>query len=991
MIEKTQYFSILKQLHDVCRNNPTPSLTGMDAYNEIMNFLCLRHMSDNNEKDDLKTLYENYCTQEKIDEDTKNENYKKAKNKSGNEYNFYYEELSKKLLPRTINSKENNEIAFVKIMGKAINNLKVSVGRLTNLFYKEEGAEIGDGGKKAQKLINKIYEKGFLPLDTKGKFNLNLFPYDGIGEGYEKFMKDAGQEGGNAGQYFTNIQVVNYILKKIKVKPTDKVIDPFAGSGGFILPIKKLGVKNENIYAREHDDKIYKFLRFNSMIAELDVDKNIMKGDSFDYHDSLEPYENFFDIVVSNPPYGMSIDINLEGDEKKQKYWNVMKGVKKNTIKDSMGLSLYSIIKSLKSGGQSGIVTERGVLNNGTETNSWQKKLRKYLLENTSVKEILLLPKGIFSYTDFDTAIIIFEKGKKTDKIVFNEGYFKDEDKGKSNKIMHVKENILTISIKDIINKDWSLKYDDYVEKKELQCAENNYKILGEICEFIRGKALKIGDMISGTYGVIGGGVNLMEETHNIFNCEENKILMSNDGSYAGYFNKFNKKLFITSHCNYIKMKNNINVNENFLFYYLKIFQQKFITKEDDGGFQKGQAQPSINIPKMYREFKVPILPITHQEEIVLCIKKLFGSDYKELDKMVSKLKAYDLFSPLLSKNYDDFAKIYDLYKDVCNLEKVYGEREDHKRALIKKCFKTVKGVEKPLGEVCEIKRGKSLPKSNIISGIIPVISGCAKIINYHNISNYKSKNSIFMARVGSAGDVMTYNGDVYLTDLSFAIESKNIINKYLYYYLLNFNENVKKLCASNGPPNINTSILCNKLIIPIPSPEDQEKVVKMIEAIDKADSEYNKTIESIKKMIENIYTNIEMRCESNVINDNETEDKTDDDNDEQSNKSSKSSKSATSSDSKPEKPNNPIKKTAKSKDPEPEEETVLVGKVECIKVGNKYYKYTNSERGELYAITNDNGSVKLYKKPVVKKVEMDDDLNELEKELGNIPKMKAK
>ena len=64
---------------------------------------------------------------------------------------------------------------------------------------------------------------------------------------------------------------------------------------------------------------------------------------------------------------------------------------------------------------------------------------------------------------------------------------------------------------------------------------------------------------------------------------------------------------------------------------------------------------------------------------------------------------------------------------------------------------------------------------------------------------------------------------------------------------------------------------------------------------------------------------------------------------------------------------------------------------MQCIKVGDKYYKYTNGERGELYAITNDNGSVKLYKKPVIKKVEMDEDLDELEKELGNIPKMKGK
>ena len=34
---------------------------------------------------------------------------------------------------------------------------------------------------------------------------------------------------------------------------------------------------------------------------------------------------------------------------------------------------------------------------------------------------------------------------------------------------MYINENILTISFKDIVNKDWSLKYEDYVEKKDIE------------------------------------------------------------------------------------------------------------------------------------------------------------------------------------------------------------------------------------------------------------------------------------------------------------------------------------------------------------------------------------------------------------------------------------------------------------------------------------------------------------------------------------------
>ena len=69
-MDKTQYFSILKQLHDICRDTPAPTFTGMDAYNEIMNYLYLRHLSDNKddiiEEHNLKYLYENYYTDKKI-------------------------------------------------------------------------------------------------------------------------------------------------------------------------------------------------------------------------------------------------------------------------------------------------------------------------------------------------------------------------------------------------------------------------------------------------------------------------------------------------------------------------------------------------------------------------------------------------------------------------------------------------------------------------------------------------------------------------------------------------------------------------------------------------------------------------------------------------------------------------------------------------------------------------------------------------------------
>jgi len=48
--------------------------------------------------------------------------------------------------------------------------------------------------------------------------------------------------------------------------------------------------------------------------------------------------------------------------------------------------------------------------------------------------------------------------------------------------------------------------------------------------------------MLGGDYQVIGGGINLMNNYYHEYNTEPNQILMSNDGSYAGFINRFNKK-----------------------------------------------------------------------------------------------------------------------------------------------------------------------------------------------------------------------------------------------------------------------------------------------------------------------------------------------------------------------------------------------------------------------------------------------------------------
>ena len=871
-MDTNHYFSILKQLHDICRNTPAPKLVGMDAYNEIINFLYLRHLSDNEEyiKDEfnLKTLYEKHCKNKHIEEDLKNLDFNQI-NKGGfkkKELNF--KKLSDKLLPGLIDNNRNQNIAFVKIMGDNLNDLKLDIGRLSNLLHEENDTSVLDGGRKAQLLINKIYSKDFLPLEN-GKFNIRLFPYDAIGEGFEKFMQDAGSRGGNWGQFFTNPQIINWIYQRIDLKDSDKIIDPFAGSGAFTHQAKNIIINPDNIYGQEYDDKMFKFLKFNSKISNLNS-KNMTKGDSYDYYKFIEKNIGKFDKVLTNPPFGESIDILLTGDSIKSKFWKVLKTGKK-TIKDSMGLGVWVIYSLLKTGGTAGFVTERGFLNNGTDCNSWQKRLRKEIITNCNITEILLLPKGIFAHTNFDTAIVIFTKGSETKEISFHQGYFKKEDKGKSNKKMYVKYDILKISFKDIVNKDWSLKYDDYVVKEDNSYSGIEYKTLGEVCDFYNGypfksknfkpkenniPVIKIGNFNENGLIKIDNYIKKNKKFNDSLIIDQSFIIAIT-GSTCGksYFNN-NKKLKMYINQRILGIKSKIN---NYYTYYFYLISLKSLVLK----LAEGQAQPNISKNKISK-LKIPILPPEHQQRIVDFMDDFIGENYHLLDKLVSKFKKYDLFKLLIDEKYDEFKQLKDLYHEVTFFEKQYIKfSKFHKNLKIKACFKTVKSEIKTLGEVCEFKYGKRITKTthgvkSNFEGVKYPVYGGGGITFYTNNFNC-NENTLIISRFGvSPKCVRIVTNKFFLNDSGMLIQNYKINQNYLNYYLLNNQKKIFGYVHGGGQKNMQTNKLFQKLKIPIPSKQDQEKVVQMIEQINKEESDFNQMLQNMKQMIQTIYNSVE-------------------------------------------------------------------------------------------------------------------------------------
>jgi restriction endonuclease S subunit len=136
---------------------------------------------------------------------------------------------------------------------------------------------------------------------------------------------------------------------------------------------------------------------------------------------------------------------------------------------------------------------------------------------------------------------------------------------------------------------------------------DNVVKTLDEVCNFKNGKGIKKDTLIEGEYPVIGGGQKPMG-FHNKYNADENTILCSSSGAYAGFISKYDKKVW-ASDCFSIIPKNN-SINNTYLYYLLKTIQDKIYK------LQTGTAQPHI-YSKDLQNIKIPIPSLERQKEIV--------------------------------------------------------------------------------------------------------------------------------------------------------------------------------------------------------------------------------------------------------------------------------------------------------------------------------------------------------------------------------------
>lgn len=145
----------------------------------------------------------------------------------------------------------------------------------------------------------------------------------------------------------------------------------------------------------------------NSLIS----DEEIAGESSFDWEKEFPiVFKNGgFDVVVGNPPYVLVQPSNTE-----KKILDYYKTFEVSSYKiDLFNLFFEKGIKLLKQSGKLGYITPNTYLNN-----KYTEKLRKFILENCAIQEVINYKNNVFNQANVDVCTLILTKGNKENNTI---------------------------------------------------------------------------------------------------------------------------------------------------------------------------------------------------------------------------------------------------------------------------------------------------------------------------------------------------------------------------------------------------------------------------------------------------------------------------------------------------------------------------------------------------------------------------------------------
>lgn len=135
------------------------------------------------------------------------------------------------------------------------------------------------------------------------------------------------------------------------------------------------------------------------------------------------------------------------------------------------------------------------------------------------------------------------------------------------------------------------------------------------------------------------------------------------------------------------------------------------------------------------------------------------------------------------------------------------------------------------LSDICEVRRGSSITKKEVIEGSIPVIAGGQQPAYYHNQANRSGKVITVSGSGAYAGFVNFFDHPIYASDCStLQVKMEKLIWTEFVYLAMKWQQSdIYDLKLGAAQPHVYAKDIA-ALKIPLPSLSDQKRIVAMLD-----------------------------------------------------------------------------------------------------------------------------------------------------------------
>lgn len=699
------------------------------------------------------------------------------------------------------------------------------------------GLEKVQTAKSVPELFRRIFKEAMIPFRDPTTFALflkeiNELKYDDsetIGDAFE-YLLNKMATAKNAGQFRTPRNIIDFIVDVVKPTKDDTILDPACGTAGFLISAYKHITSDGKLTPDE-------LKRVTNSIVGMDIDPTMVKLSlvnlylhgfeqpniyEYDTLSNNTRWAERYDVILANPPF-----MTPKGGITPHKHFAI------NANRSEVLFADY-FMEHLTINGRAGFVVPEGII---FQTANAYKELRKMMLDGY-LYAVVSLPSGVFNpYAGVKTSILFFDRAfaKLNKDILFvrvdNDGFslgaqrtpIKQNDLPEALKIINEYregkdvsgyERAMVVSKERIAGNNYDLTAAKYIEKETRECKYEMVK-LGDVCELTRGQTITKKTAIEGNIPVIAGG-QTPAYYHNQSNRTGENITVSGSGAYAGFISYYNEPIFVSDAFTICAKKDENKILNKYIYALLKSKQDEIYL------LRAGAGIPHV-YPKDFANMMIPLPPLGVQQQIV--------------DEIENKQSAINHAREIIK-----------------NLER---ERQYFACLLDGIDYNEVK-----LGDIVDVLDSKRKPitKSDRISGPYPYYGATGEL---DRVAEYLFDEPLVLLGEDGAkwgtGDDSAYmiSGKTWVNNHAHVLrpDRSKVLDVYLTAFLNAID--INGYITGGVVPKLNQESM-KKIIIKLPSIDDQKRIVAKLEAeqeiIDANKRLINLMQDKINQVINRIY-----------------------------------------------------------------------------------------------------------------------------------------